>query len=114
MGKYSIIALSNQKNKFLVIANTYENPINDLISDDYVPFLVDGDVIFDLVIINGMNLNRFVGATIEQHRLLPETIRIIKNVPPEILKISKDFFMSNIHIVGGSSLPSATKYLLTN
>jgi hypothetical protein len=114
MKKYSIIALSNQESKFLIIANTYENPINDFISERYVPFLADGDVIFDLAIINGINVNRFIGATINQHRLLPETIRIIRDVTPEIFKISKDYFASNVDIVGKSALPFATKYLLIN
>ncbi|WP_432748462.1 type II toxin-antitoxin system RnlB family antitoxin [Pectinatus frisingensis] len=114
MKKYNIIALSDQKSKFLIIANTYENPINDFISEHYVPFLTDGDVIFDLAIINGINVNRFVGGTINQHRLLPETIHIIRDVTPEIFRISKDYFTSNIDILGRSALPSATKYLLTN
>lgn len=114
MKKYNVIALSNQESKFLIIANTYENPINDFISERYIPFLSDGDVIFDLAIINGINVNRFVGATINQHRLLPETIHIIRDVTPEIFRISKDYFTSNIDIVVRSALPSATKYLLTN
>ena len=114
MKKYSVISLSEQENKFLIIANSYENPINDLISENDIPFLANGDVIFDLAIINGLNVNRFVGATINQHRLLPETIHVIDDVSPEILKSSKQFFMNNIDIVGRSSLPSATKHILTN
>lgn len=114
MKKYSVISLSERKNTLLIIANSYENPINDLLSENYVPFLDNGDIVFDLAIINGLNANRFVGATINRHRLLPESIHIIYDVSPEILNSSKQFFMNNIDIVGKSSLPSAAKHILTN
>ena len=114
MEKYNVIEISKDKIKFLIIANTYENPINDFISEGHVPFIENGDVIFDLAIINGINFNRFIRATIRQHRLITQTIQAVSNVAPEILNISKEYFKSNKGIVKRSTLPLATKFLLIN
>lgn len=114
MEKYSVIAIAKEKIEFLIIANTCENPINDFLSEGYIPFIENGDVIFDLAIINGMNFNRFIRATIRQHKLLPESIQTVANIDPEIVNISKEYFKSNTGIVKRSTLPSAAKYLLIN
>ena len=114
MEKYSILKIENMTNCFLVIANTYENPLNDLLCDKFVPFVEKGDVIFDLAIINGINYNRFIQATVENHRLQEQNIKIISDVPKDILELSKKYFEENKEIIQRSTLPSATKYLLVN
>lgn len=99
---------------FLVIANTYENPINDLLCDGDVSFIENGDVIFDLAVINGINFNRFIQVTVESHRLQAKTIKVISDVPTSILEISEKYFKTHKEVIQQSTLPSATKYLLTN
>ena len=114
MEKYSVLKIEHMSNYFLVIANTYENPINDLLCDRYVPFVENGDVIFDLAVINGINFNRFIQVTVESHRLQAKTIKVISDVPTSILEISEKYFKTHKEVIQQSTLPSATKYLLTN
>lgn len=114
MKKYSVLKIESTSNYFLVIANTYENPINNFLCDRYVPFIENGDVIFDLTIINGINFNRFIQATVENHQLQEQNIKVISEVPQDILEISKKYFETHKELVQRSTLPSATKYLLAN
>lgn len=113
MEKYSIIK-SPVYCEFLVIANTYENPINDLLIDGYVPFIENGDVVFDLAVINGLDFNRFIRAKIQSHKLALETIEVLSAVPKDILSLASDYFKKNINILQQSTLPEATKYLLVH
>ena len=114
MEKYNVLKVDSLQDCFLVIANTYENPINDLLCDGDVSFIENGDVIFDLAVINGINFNRFIQVTVESHRLQAKTIKVISDVPTSILEISEKYFKTHKEVIQQSTLPSATKYLLTN
>ena len=109
MRKYNVLKVDSLQDCFLVIANTCENPINDLLCDGDVSFIENGNVIFDLAVIN-----RFIQVTVESHRLQAKTIKIISDVPTSILEISEKYFKTHKEVIQQSSLPSATKYLLTN
>ena len=113
MRKYNVLKVDSLQDCFLVIANTCENPINDLLCDGD-SFIENGNVIFDLAVINGINFNRFIQVTVESHRLQAKTIKIISDVPTSILEISEKYFKTHKEVIQQSSLPSATKYLLTN
>ena len=80
MEKYNVLKVDSLQDCFLVIANTYENPINDLLCDGDVSFIENGDVIFDLAVINGINFNRFIQVTVESHRLQAKTHKCINGV----------------------------------
>ena len=82
MEKYNVLKVDSLQDCFLVIANTYENPINDLLCDGDVSFIENGDVIFDLAVINGINFNRFIQVTVESHRLQAKTIKVMVAFPP--------------------------------
>ena len=112
MEKYSIMSISDEKKEYLIIANTYENPINDFLADNCIPMIENGSVIFDLAIINGLNFNRFISATVKKHKLLLETIKPIILDDTEILQKSGVYFKQNRDIVENSVLPSAAKYML--
>lgn len=114
MEKCIIMSVPDKSQEYLIIANTYENPINDFLSEGYVPAIENGDVIFDLAIINGMNFNRFISATVRNHRLLVESIKPTSSINDKILGISRNYFQKNRRIVEQSVLPSAVKYLLVN
>lgn len=114
MEKYSIFKVDSLQNYLLVIANTYENPINDLLCEEYVSFIENGNVIFDLAVINGINFNRFIQVTVENHRLQGKTIKVVSDVPTSILDLSEKYFKTHKEVIQQSTLPSATKYLLTN
>ncbi len=114
MEKYNIIKVGNLYSHFLVIANTVENPINTFLCEGYVPFVENGEIIFDLAVINGVNSNRFVQTTVQCHRLQEETIRTISEVPFSILETSKKYFETHNEVIQYSVLLTAAKHLLAN
>ena len=116
MEKYNVLKVDSLQDCFLVIVNTYENPINDLLCDGEVSFIENGIIIFDLAVINGINFNRFIQVTVENHRLQAKTIKVISisDVPTSILEISKKYFKTHKEVIQQSTLPSETKYFLTN
>ena len=69
---------------------------------------------FEFAVINGINFNRFIQVTVESHRLQAKTIKVISDVPTSILEISEKYFKTHKEVIQQSTLPSATKYLLTN
>lgn len=113
MKRYSVFELNDSKYNILVIANTYENPVNELLYEGNVSFIEDGDIIFDLAIINGLKANRFVKAEVKSHQIIPDTIKVVSDVCSKVKEISKNYFENNNEIVRRSVLPKATKYLLS-
>ena len=86
MEKYNVLKVDSLQDCFLVIANTYENPINDLLCDGDVSFIENGNVIFDLAVINGINFNRFIQVTVEGHRLQAKTIKAVSYTHLDVYK----------------------------
>ena len=84
MRKYNVLKVDSLQDCFLVIANTCENPINDLLCDGDVSFIENGNVIFDLAVINGINFNRFIQVTVESHRLQAKTIKVISDASLQV------------------------------
>ena len=112
MEKYSVMSISDEKNEYLIIANTYENPINDFLADNCIPMIENGNVIFDLAVINGLNFNRFISATVKKHKILLETIKPVALNNATVLQKSGAYFQKNKEVVEKSVLPSAAKYML--
>lgn len=113
MKGYSIFELKDSEYNFLIIANTHENPVNALLCEEKIAFIENGDIIFDLALINGLKKNRFVKVTVQSHKMLPNTIEVVTEVCPKAKEISKNYFNKNADIVRQSILPKATKYFLS-
>ena len=111
MRKYNVLKVDSLQDCFLVIANTCENPINDLLCDGDVSFIENGNVIFDLAVINGINFNRFIQVTVESHRLQAKTIKIISDVPTSILEISEKYFKTHKEVIQQSSLDAIPNFV---
>lgn len=113
MKKYTTIQLSDVCNKefdYLIIANTYKNPINQFINDRYIQSIKHAKVIFDLAIVNGASHNRFVSAEIKNHKLMPESIKVVNGIDESFLHITKQHFLKNKKIIDNSVIPGADKF----
>ncbi|MEG1567703.1 MAG: type II toxin-antitoxin system RnlB family antitoxin [Anaerovoracaceae bacterium] len=110
MKKYSIITLNNSEFDYLVISNTYENPINSFLSQGIIPQISDGKILFDLTLIYGFKPNRYVMVKIADHVLDVSSIQPIVELESRIKEISKRHFEKNSFLVENSILPSALKY----
>lgn len=114
MDKYKVVKLEKQLFDYLVIANTYENPINDLIFNLYVPFIENGNIIFDLTMVNGISSNRYASVEVKNNKILTKSIKTYSSIDNDIFNISRKYFMINPHIVTNSPLPSTEKYKILN
>lgn len=114
MKKYEIVKLDNELFDYLIIANMYENQINDLIFNCNVPFLENGNIIFDLTIINGLSGNRYVSAQVKDSKILINSLKTYSKIDNIIFNITKKYFIDNSNIVMNSYLPNAVKYKILN
>lgn len=112
MREYNVIELKHSQYDYLVIANTYENPINDLLYKGFVPFIENGHIIFDLTVINGISNNRYAFAKVENHKIITNTINVSSKIDDNISNIIFNYFLDNSYIIKNSSLPSAMKYTI--
>lgn len=112
MNNYHKIKLNDCQYDFLVIATSYENPINHFICNESVPFLFRGKIVFDLTLINGKGHNQYAFADVENHKIILQSLTVSSKVDDNILDISKEFLSLNPDIVERSILPKALKFVL--
>lgn len=112
MKNYHDIKLENCVFNILVIATSYENPINTLLSDNHVPFISNGKIVFDLTLINGKGNNRYAFADVENHKIIIPSIKVAADVDVLISNQANKFFYNNQDIIEKSILPKALKFLL--
>lgn len=114
MEKYKIFKLNNIDYNYLIIANTYENPINDFLAKGRVPKIEHGKVLFDLTLINGMKSNRFAVANVNDSKMEFSSIKPVSITNESVLKISERYFLENSKLVINSILPNSLKYAILN
>lgn len=110
--KYNIFELNNLDYDLLVIANTYENPINIFLSNKEELPIKDGKIVFDLTLIYGCKTNRYVVAEIIDGALDIRSVRVITSLDGSIKKISQEYFLNNHYLVQNSHLTNSDKYYI--
>ena len=102
--------LNNKKYDYFIIANTYENPINDFIANEKIPDIIHGNIVFDLTLINGFKSNKYVIVQIMDSKIEISSIKPINDIDNEIVQISQQYFVNNSNIVKNNVLPNLLKY----
>lgn len=114
MKKYNIIKLHNEPYEYLVIATTYESPINDIEEIKREISCEKTKILFDLMLINGNKSNRFIGLNMNANeKFNPSAYFIANDVTDKIKEISNRFFSENKTLLENSVLPNALKYLIS-
>lgn len=114
MKNYHEIKLSDCQYDFLIIATTYENPINSFLYDNYISFIENGNIVFNLTVINGKGFNRYAFASVENHKIIIPSIRVSSIADKRITNESNKYFSYHVDIIERSILPKALKFLLIN
>ena len=114
MKNYTMIKLKNESYDYLVIANSYENPVNDFLVKRKVPKVVCGSILFNLTLINGVDPNRYATARVENSEINLSSLKLVDTIEKSIENISKQYFIQNAFLVQNSVLPSALKYAILN
>ena len=112
MENYRLIKLHNEPYDFLVIATSYENPL-DLIGEIEKAIAVNrAKILFDLTLINGIKSNRYIKCDFEAGKNLNSSFGLVNAVDNNIRNISYNFFAENNDIVEKSVISNALKALL--
>lgn len=112
MEKYKIIKLDNNEYDYLVIATSYENPLDYM---DEIEETINQDkvkIIFDYTLINGLSSNRYIEFDNNQDKSYYDSFTVVKEVNSEISNTSNNFFTENDDIVQASVIPRALKFLI--
>jgi hypothetical protein len=92
----------------LIFCTTYINPISYLpvIEKDLGEIKFSGKIIFDLLLANGYNSNRFVEADVIESKINRRSMKVIEpsNLDEFLLKKIRIFYKSNPDILEGNAI----------
>ena len=99
-------------NIYLIIATSYDSPINNLDEVESEISGYTGIVIFDLTLINGTNSNRYLEAEVLDGKIYLKSFKIKKELDDTVNEVSKRFFQNNEEILERSTITNSLKFLL--
>ena len=102
-----------EQSKCIILSTSYINPLSDLnlIENELKQKNYKGEVIFDLLLTNGKSENRFLEAKYN-YGFDQSSFIILENTYPWLLKLSKNFYESNLNLIDNSILTTLQKFLL--
>lgn len=115
MKRYHILDLKSDSCK-VVVATSYVSPLSQVyaIALELKSIGYQGDVIFDLVLSNGLSSNRFLKTDFDGEQLNIGKIEVLPKLKSNILDELYVFFYEHPQYVKASSLPEPQKYVLLN
>ena len=113
MSDYELLNI-NQKYQYVVIATSYVNPIDELynIEDDLRQQKFIGQVVFDLLLCNGITDNRYIEVYFNGSTFDISQSKTLNDIDIEAKKTIYSFYISHINMLDYSSLPKAQQFLL--
>jgi len=111
-GNYEILKLNTEPYDFLIIATSYENPLNSIKEIGKEIQVRKANLLFDLTLINGINKNRYIKCEYNADVNQLPLCSIVEDVDDDIKKVSQSYFSKNEEVVKKSVISNALKYLL--
>lgn len=113
MATYSIVYKKERKYKAVIYSNSYLNPIQDIkkISLDLCCHInTEGILLFDLLLSNGENFNRFAEAYFNGKEIIVDTIRTIEMYDNKFLDEINSFYKGNYKLLNESVLTASERF----
>ena len=112
MNNLEIEKLNNSKYEYLVLFTSYADSLADI--SEIVKYLqkkncVSGELLFDLLLVNGNSFNRFVEAYYDGRSLNPDTYNIVENIDSTIKNRTKLIIKRNMKYLSNSVLTNSEK-----
>ena len=112
MNNLEIEKLNNSKYEYLVLFTSYADSLADI--SEIVKYLqkkncVSGELLFDLLLVNGNSFNRFVEAYYDGRNLNPDTYNIVENIDSTIKNRTKLIIKRNMKYLSNSVLTNSEK-----
>jgi hypothetical protein len=111
--KFQTVKLNNEPYDFLIIAASYENPLDLDDEVDQAIKVEKAKLLFDLTLLNGFHDNRYIACDYERGNFASTSYTITFDVSERIKTISNNFFKQHVDVVQDSVIPDALKFLLT-
>ena len=110
---YRLRKLSKSNFQYIVLS------LNSIRIDNYLDEIesslatkkIKGSIIFDLLIMNGMN-DRYYSADFDGAKFNLSSFKLIKSNDETVFKTSNTFFSKHIALIEQSSLPKTKKFLI--
>lgn len=114
MSSYKIEEVNDFKYKLIIFSTDYISPIDYLSEiEDYLKtknYL--GEIIFDLLLVNGNSENRFIEAFFNGEKFNRKSFMIANKLSNEIKNVTTEFYFNNLSIVENSRLSNPIKFLI--
>ncbi len=120
MKEYDIKIFQNKNNEtqYIVFSTSFMSPLDSLRKiEEELSTQINGEkeIIFDLLLSNGNNSNRYGKAVYDGQKFKFRSFEIV-NTPKgsDLRKFSTQYYKEHIEFINNSILSSAQKYLITN
>lgn len=113
MTSYSIVYRENKKYAVVIYSNSYINPIQDLkeISMEIRKHInTECPVLFDMLLSNGENFNRFAEAFFDGTEILFESIQVVEMNDLIFLNEINTFYKRNMKALNNSVLSPSERF----
>lgn len=112
MNNLEIEKLNNSKYEYLVLLTSYVDSLADI--SEIVKYLqkkncVSGELLFDLLLVNGNSFNRFVEVYYDGRSLNPDTYNIVEDIDLAIKNKTKSIIKRNMEYLSSSVLTNSEK-----
>ncbi len=109
---FEILKLDNKIYDFIIIATSYENPLNYIKEIGKEIQVQKANLLFDLTLINGINKNRYIKCAYDVDTNQLPLCSIVECVDDDIKKVIKSYFYKNEEVIKRSIISTPLKYLL--
>ena len=104
------------KQEYIVLSTSYMSPLDELfdLEEKLHQLEYKGIIVFDLLLCNGLEQNRFLETFFDGNFIDLSSISILDQVDEKIEEISRSFYRENPHILENGILTDAHKYIIRN
>lgn len=113
MASYQIIRKKSSKYQAVIYSVSYNNPIQDIqeISEYMRKYIeVKGYVLFDLLLSNGENFNRFAEGYFDGYEISFNSLKVIELTDAKEIQGINSFYKKNKNLLNNSVLSPSEKF----
>ncbi|WMC91305.1 type II toxin-antitoxin system RnlB family antitoxin [Kineothrix sp. MB12-C1] len=109
---FKILKLNNEPYDFLIIATSYENPLDSIEEIEEEIHVKKANLLFDLTLINGVKKNRYIKCEYKAGINKLQSCSLVDSIDETIKALSYNFFKQNEEVVRKSIIPNTLKHLI--
>ncbi|WP_418750025.1 type II toxin-antitoxin system RnlB family antitoxin [Frisingicoccus sp.] len=113
MASYQVIRKKRSKYQAVIYSVSYNNPIHDIreISEYMRKHIdVEGYVLFDLLLSNGENFNRFTEGYFDGYEISFNSLKVIELTDAQEIQAINSFYQNNRKLLDNSVLSPSEKF----